>query len=498
MASTSKKRKLPSIDTKTTMHKRIAPDSLTIKKFKKITEEITLTELGHINYLVGKNGHGKSSVLEALLHLQPSTNALKYLIDGSLIELRLEGKTVTVKLFSKQPSGLSRSLEGALSIAVLSTGNQGSANFDDDSNEYVSLDNYHSLNKDRFNHLNESLALTDHSKLSVKRMYPNDAWSDSVGQLVFQEGETSLEPQDISQGVISLNNIRTLLGAIESVINDSDKSVNKKIVVLIEEPENNLHPGMQKKLPKIFQDFLDQLQPNYQDNVWLFVSTHSPFVVSAAAPFPTQKIYLLSDGSLLDLEQKKVPSSEGYSGHECAWIVGQMLGSEIVDLGYPENYCILEEYSLQVILEDCKKKGIIRNYQFVSASGASRQVSLEATINEISNLNTLIKCNPYYFDKYFMIMDNTNEFNGKELEKIKNLRKRLNTRFVELSKPKLENYYEKFNKEIYMEAIDQISKATGRDKGIAKEKAAILISQNIQTKADFSKLFQRELDFLLP
>jgi len=54
---------------------------------------------------------------------------------------------------------------------------------------------------------------------------------------------------------------------------------------------------------------------------------------------------------------------------EVLWVVGQVLGGDVTDLGYPENDCILEEYSLQVILKNAKVEGIIRNIQVISALG---------------------------------------------------------------------------------------------------------------------------------
>jgi AAA15 family ATPase/GTPase len=47
-------------------------DSITIKNFKAIKDPgLTLTGLANVNYLVGKNGCGKSSVLEGIQILEP-------------------------------------------------------------------------------------------------------------------------------------------------------------------------------------------------------------------------------------------------------------------------------------------------------------------------------------------------------------------------------------------------------------------------------------------
>jgi AAA15 family ATPase/GTPase len=47
-------------------------DSISIKNFKAIKDPgLTLTGLANVNYLVGKNGCGKSSVLEGIQILEP-------------------------------------------------------------------------------------------------------------------------------------------------------------------------------------------------------------------------------------------------------------------------------------------------------------------------------------------------------------------------------------------------------------------------------------------
>jgi hypothetical protein len=145
----------------------------------------------------------------------------------------------------------------------------------------------------------------------------------------------------------------------------------------------------------------------------------------------------------------------------------------------------------------CKRIGIIKNIQFVSASGAMRIVSMTETINELENLNTLLKCNPYYFNKYLLIIDSLKDFQPLELIRIESIRKKLQNRFTELKETSLENYYKNLNKTIFESAIEEISKQKGRDKGVVKGKWANVIAGLIKDKSDFSILFDNELDFLL-
>lgn len=175
-----------------------------------------------------------------------------------------------------------------------------------------------------------------------------------------------------------------------------------------------------------------------------------------------------------------------------------MLGADIADLGYPENYCILEEYSLQLILQDVKQKGIIKNIQFISASGEAKAASFIENIQAIENLNTLIKCNPYYFNKYLVVLDNYQSLEPSLKARLNNIKSKLGLRFIELQKKSLEEYYEDFENTIDQDAIQKLSQESNhKRKGAIKAEMARLISEKIITGDDFQKLFANELNSLL-
>jgi len=467
-------------------------NSLRIKSFKKIQGQVQLNSLGRINYLVGKNGHGKSSILSAISYLNynESENTSTLIQPGTDIEITLRNFNRRLHINEEIIRKSGKLALIVISLGIESTGHCGAK---------VSVQRPADPGREEFRSINESIKIADLKEITAERIINNsDPFDDLVGRRVFREGNLEISFPLLSSGVIALNNFNNLLQeAISQEFRNIDYGKNLRTIVIVEEPENNLHPGLQKKIPQLLDHFLAGLNSSAKRDLYIMVSTHSPFIVSSAATFPNQKVYLINDGLLSDEKLNPVAESSGYSGHECAWVVGQMLGGDVTDLGYPENYCILEEYSLQVILDDCKKKGLIKNFQFVSASGASRQISLLDTLKEITNLNTLIKCNPYYFDKYFVIMDSIEGLENAVKERITPLRAKLADRFKELSEDKLETYYKNIDIEIHRSTLNKISLATGRDKGIAKEEGAILISQKIQTREQFSKLFNGELDFLL-
>ncbi|HEX7870498.1 MAG TPA: hypothetical protein VF455_10350, partial [Chryseobacterium sp.] len=85
----------------------------------------------------------------------------------------------------------------------------------------------------------------------------------------------------------------------------------------------------------------------------------------------------------------------------------------------------------------------------------------------------------------------------KEKERIEKIKSNIGTRFTELKEHSLEYYYKNIDIEIYKSAIEEIATAKGREKGIPKSKYANIILNKINTKEDFSKLFNNELNFLL-
>lgn len=95
------------------------------------------------------------------------------------------------------------------------------------------------------------------------------------------------------------------------------------IIVLIEEPENNFHPELQKMIPNFLQEIVKKFQAQFLDqNLVFLISTHSPFVIGAASNFLTQKVYLFEDGHLLGLYGNPIYTSSGYNASECSWLVG--------------------------------------------------------------------------------------------------------------------------------------------------------------------------------
>ena len=472
---------------------------LTLKKFKRIYDQIDLKDFTFVNYLVGENGSGKTSVLNAISSFNENSNLRKFFGPESTMQFLADEKKQYIKWNSANPNKIDN--EGDLKPNIYlvkekddeekgANGLKGVLQI----NNRIGIGNAESLNE--FNKFLESVG---HSELIAKKFVDQgDPFNQDNGRLIFESPEGIMEPRLIADGLRVLFNLEKSFTKWASEMNNT-RTVN---LAVLEEPEQSLHPTYQKKIPLLLDRLRQQLNPEAAKRTFFFISTHSPFVVSSSSSFDHQKVYPMQNGKLLSINRSNLSwdesnQSKGYEGTECAYIVSKMLGADITDLGYPENYCILEEHSLQIILDEANKKGIISNIQFVSASGVSKSLDLSEMIYEMEKLNTLIKCNPYYFDKYLLIIDNTQNITDPTFkQRLNRIAKSLGSRLIELRQNSLEDYYPNLDHEVAIQAQEEISRAHRDQKGVIKAKFAKLISSKVNNESDFSKLFNHELDFL--
>lgn len=471
--------------------------TLRIKNYKRIGTELRIENFERFNYFVGRNGSGKSSVLNALSHLNDGLSARGFFSDKSIVELTMNGKRRQIiwQAADKDPNHTSQL--GDLHPLILVPYN----NFQEKGGNGVlkCVFNYIKMAKETLDFLNETSKIIGGSPIKAQRVINNDdPWDDSVGERIFRQDNITVSLEFLSDGLKSMNDLRYNLSSSFRYMNRGELETADVVLIIIEEPENNLHPDMQEKIPDLLSAFLmEEIESGFHEKICFCISTHSPFLISAAAGHDGSKVYFMGDGSLLDLGLNSVESSSGYTGHQCAAVVANMLGGNVTDLGYPENYCVLEEFSMQLILQDAKEKGLIKNIQFVSASGVSRIVSLSKTLDEIGNLDTLMKCNPFYVSKYLVVVDSLKELEPKEVITIKKIQTRLGKRFIELNEDGLEKYYKNLDVKLSEEFEAEIKSVTGANRGAVKAKYAARVAGKVKSASDFSKLFNGELDILL-
>ncbi|MEP0915079.1 AAA family ATPase [Leptolyngbya sp. GB1-A1] len=471
---------------------------LRIKRFKGIYDETVFEEFDFVNYFVGETGSGKTSVLNAVSFLNDGVNSRRFFGPESIVTFEFNGKSQSLHWNTNNPNKAEHrgDLSPNVFIFAANTSNEKGAN--GIAGMGKSTDRLTAGSAKDLAELNSLLREANHSGLTAKKYVDqDDPFNQDNGRLVYESDRGYVEPSMIADGLTALINIRKSLRSWAKNFTDSAN------IIIIEEPEISLHPNLQKEIPIIFNELFLSLAPEIARKTFLLISTHSPFIISSSAKFKEQKVFPLQNGSPINFnfnDQSWVETnvSSGYSGANCAYVVSKMLGAEVTDFGYPENYCILEEYSLQIILDDARKKGIIKNIQFVSASGTSRSVDLAETIYELEKLNTLVKCNPYYFDKYLFVIDSVKNINDERLKKrLLEIRSRLGSRFIELKLHSLEDYYPNLDGNLEASAKSEISENERKNKGGSKAKYAKLISEKITDEQDFSRLFNGELDALL-
>jgi AAA15 family ATPase/GTPase len=375
-------------------------DSITIKNFKAITE-LTLSGLSNVNYLVGKNGCGKSSVLEAInlflnlkttntnIFIPPtgSYNAVEILnqliakkdnnepnfdIFGSdwkkfLFEIITEKTEINILL----KNGIKDTL--TFNQLLVSSFSNNCINFD--ASYLVKLENFDIELPDDNEIENDKLKLKKIVIEKLKIIYLNEIVLLMEGELKYQfeiNGKTKDElevywdeientlPLDIKdeftlshQQSNGKNSLKTLFYGLLHII-----TVYRLNTLFIEEPEMYLHPQYQKCLPKFFDAI------NKVTKTQFIISTHSPFIISAAAELQeSQKVYLIDEGHTVDINQiNNKRGNVGYSGSDCVHTASKMLGSSIQD--FAPSKIVFGEKSVCTFLKIINSRFYNKNIQF--------------------------------------------------------------------------------------------------------------------------------------
>jgi predicted ATP-dependent endonuclease of OLD family len=103
------------------------------------------------------------------------------------------------------------------------------------------------------------------------------------------------------------------------------------LVILFEEPETALHPSLQKEIPSIL-DSLINAATNKKKELQFIVTTHSPFIISAAESFENRsRVYLIENGKTTNLGRTD-EHNEGYSPKYSLNVASQLLGAGLEDI----------------------------------------------------------------------------------------------------------------------------------------------------------------------
>ncbi len=291
------------------MNKQKMFEEIFIKKFKRIgTKGVYFQKLTKVNYFVGENGSGKSSVLEYIFAKYPNRSV--FLKDSlSAIDFWHQVGYSDLCLHNTEGFWWENVFEILLQKNII----------------ILELVGYLILLE---NNKKESIfnkSLIQKSKKILKNLNISN----------FKQ-TNKIQSLDISQIVGGENKLLNIVCAILVA-----SKLTKTEIILIDEPETHLHPSLQKKLPDIF-GFLSVLL-----NIQFFIATHSPFVVSSVGElteietkelnFPqkdsyTQKVYFLKDGQVADKHGLLTHyGNKGYTGKNVGYIASKMLGIGLMD-----------------------------------------------------------------------------------------------------------------------------------------------------------------------
>jgi AAA15 family ATPase/GTPase len=509
-------------------------ESIEIKNFKRIgAEGLKLNNLKKVNYLVGENGSGKSSVLE-LMHLNDLIckdlfNNTKTLTDKTYIEKCFELLSNEFKKYDsegiyynkKSPSlSYNNKIQNLLHLEdnkkinslLVFSGNHNplkilaSEKFDEELNEkYFSTINKKSkvikgyakvfrgketIEKYKLNHFDSEFKVIDFGlenrfgfesnvfenlafKKFIKKYKLGIKWFKGKNRLfykepLFKDGYNMVKPLNnhLASGDIALFNLIKIYFKYFSGGNTT--------TLLFEEPESFLHPSYQKILPSLLND----LFINESSSVQIFITTHSPFIISAAGEYSdTQKVYMIEDGVCLN--------PEGSSGKDVKGIAATMLGAGIEDL--TPSTVVFCAQSEKTFLEKINTKWYFKDILFRTPSNGG-----DSHINNMAYIEDIFKFGGDFFPNaeilYYRDCFDITQKTDKDM------------------KQKYDNN-EKFKKKIILSDYSSFEAKFGEDPKVvekqigskiqnAKNQAEKFINKGETGKTEFQKLFPELGDLL--
>lgn len=508
-------------------------ESVEIKNFKRIGETpLKLNNLAKVNYLVGKNGSGKSSVIECLYFYSLTSNKLWLMrssirnehsmkkvhlpTDNTILNFNdviinwndhkflnhfqniITDKLLVVYSFQNselllsdlEKSQLQESLE--LSFEELEKTQEFAfwdKKFIENSSIKSTLNkiksksgpfegvisttgdnlhtNIHLLGKDDiiYQHIN---------KKSEKFDFDTGIWDEQMASL-FDSIDTMAETLNLkwsNKGDIIKENLQNkmeqssgqyiLLQLAQLWIKIKQF---KYSLVVMEEPESFLHPEYQK----IIATFMNIAAK--KADVKFIISTHSPFIISAAGEFPdTQKVYMIEDGKCLN--------PEGSSGKDVKGIAATMLGAGIEDL--TPSTVVFCAQSEKEFLKRINTKWYFKDILFRTPSNGG-----DSHLNNMAYIQDIFKFGGDFFPNaeilYYRDCFDITQKTDKDMKQKYESNEGFKQKILLSDQPSFEVKFEEDPK--------QIEKQPGGKIQNAKNHAERLINMGESGKAEFERLF---------
>ncbi len=312
-----------------------------ITKYKNLNLDIK--DLGEINYFVGKNGSGKTRLLDAV-----NTKFSKNEEIGNETELYSFNDILLKKSFHFR-------LCNQTEIDSLMAKDVKSYNITDEKNPY---------NKRRITlGLSEAFKNHDITKMIIELFFGQNNFKIDIGNLrqgefqgnnyirFFENEEYKFCLEECSSGFQSLfktwNNIyhQNYLNSEGGKVDFTNNSVY--YLLTLDEGDRHLHPSFAKRLPEKLEHIKDGIRDFFIQNgsdskktiVQIFVSTHSPFLIRGALENTNHKIFHLEDGCLKkSFDRQKLIDQSGLPFDN----VLSDLGFEMKDIYYPNCLIYVE------------------------------------------------------------------------------------------------------------------------------------------------------------
>lgn len=480
-------------------------DSILISNFKAIGKTpLELKNLSKVNYLVGKNGCGKSSVLDYLNEKNKETVSI-YLdcLDlnhnsnnfGEILPQSSEIFQQSTKFDEKE-----RDFKESIFIKINKILN-GNGFLDLKDGKAERFSEYEEENGEKVV-IGRQLKITG---IYGKNEEASGFWvlRNLIYQLLFilktrfKDGILTKDHIYKGGGEVNLNNqIRSLPSMNEVMYHNPKKDVVKSypiiLDILIDEPETSLNPGYQKLLPKLLEFIRLELcketeyfKPyfghthrfDFSKSIRFFIATHSPFIISAAGEFAdSQKVYMIENGICTN--------PEGNSGSEVKEVVNTMLGVENTDF-LPANIVFCDQ-SLEVFLKLIYKEFYF-NIKEISFRVPKHPLNNEnlggdsSLLSLVSVQDLLLQGQGVLMTNFFIIMDKVKD----EPKSEKDFRKQ------EALKNKYKNLIilETFSFEAKFEQDPKNLKGAKEKVKNAKIQAEKLIKKGENGKVEFERLF---------
>lgn len=347
------------------------------QKYKQLNENFELSDLYPINYFVGTNGSGKSSLIELLYSffnqdITKNSNAAIF----SQYNLGSEIENVVIEYDSVKKINLSvispsLSIDPDIFINTELSRDESKIIGKYHINRSVPENSFNSYTKElihsrfystdlfpilRKNNIEQGQQLNSNIERRVKTLFKtwkNQANYSFDGYII--EDNPDFENKVADKDDYSHYKFNTFASGLQHLykigyfifdilLRNEDMS---DFIICIEEPEHCLHPNLQKQIPH-FLEFINKNvtkifnKPGKEVRIQFFVTTHSPFIISGAAncnvkKSENHKVYIIQDGNTANY-RNEVGNKDNFTLGSTGYIHDKIIltSSNLLGMGFDD------------------------------------------------------------------------------------------------------------------------------------------------------------------